>query len=650
MSADSGELARVLESLVRRAPTAFLVVGADGAVHFANEAASALFGVGVAEIASSPLSRWLPDLRGDFDRPLAGIETEVMSGSGDRVAVEATLVPVDDGEGRAWILLQDITRRRGLEGSIRSHADELERMVTTRSKTLEEVRHRHRRLYEHAPILDFEIDSEGAIASANRKAYLSLGVPFDKLVGVPLAEVVTPDGREELRAAMENGRNGLSTPFEAKLRCADGSSLDVLFHLLPDDVTSRGSSRLLGLDVTARRDAERLVDQSLDLAEAQRARMERILRGIGEAVVVTDPDGQVRLMNGIAEKLLGIEEKWAFGRDLFSEQRDTRFVDAWAAFRGGEEDVYSTELSTETPGTTLAATLSRIRTSEGRPAGTVAVLRDVSRERRDEGRKREFVSNLAHELRGPLASIRGFASSILRGERVTPEEARRYIGIVEKEAERLGRIAEDLLALSRLDSGRDVLRHQIADAHQVMTAVEEAYGAKSKERGIEFEARADSGAGLFDVEKIRRAFDSIVQHALQSTPAGGRVQVGFRREEDRLVGSVRDTGRGYTNDELARLLEPEGFAGAGPSADTFSNLGLAIAKKLVQLHGGELTAESAPGEGATFRFWIPATPRSSAAGAPRRAPRESSREATRVASPPTGPAPTAFADALIDDV
>ncbi len=591
MSATPTDLARVLETIASRSPYAHLIVGPNGRIEHANITASILLGLDADEIAGTALVRWVPGFRAERDRPISGVETEVVTAQSDRIPVEIALTPLDDGESRAWITLHDITRRRGLEGSVRSHAEELEKVVTSRARSLAALHQRLRTLYDVAPILDFTIDSEGAISSANRKAFLSLGVAIDKLIGVPLLEVVLPDQRVALQAALNAARTEGSAPFETKLRSADGATLDVLFHSTPDEAGSRGSMRLLGLDLTARREAERLVDQSLDLAESQRARMERILRGIADGIVVMDADGQVRLMNGIAESLLGVEERFAFGRDLFADQRDARFVEAWTKFAGGDDDVLRAELASEgRESRALAVTISRIRTAEGRTAGSVVVLRDATTQRAADQKSRELLLDVAQGLRSSIASIRGFTGALVRDENASQATIRRFLGLLAKEANRVHRTIEHLVALARLDVGRDPLNVQEASFLKVFADVENSFAPGARVRGILLEVHPGDvdGRGRFDAEKVRRIIDLLVNGAMKRSTTGGSVRVELRRDDVRFEVTVRDTGTAFASAEID--LDP------------------VLVRRLVTLHGGGFEQELPPGGGNVSRFWIPADP------------------------------------------
>jgi PAS domain S-box-containing protein len=357
------------------------------------------------------------------------------------------------------------------------------------------------------------------------------------------------------------------------------------------------------------------VDQSLDLAEAQRSRMERILRGIGECLVVTDPDGQIRLMNKLAEEALGVSESLAFGRDLFGEQRDESFRTKWRAFidGSGERD---RALWEKGDGRVYLATFSRIRTAEGRPAGCVAVMADATQERQADRVKRDFVANLTNELRTPLASIRGFIGTVLRGENRTRENDARFLLMIEKECERLQQLLEDLRSLASLEAGGEPLDAKSADFVEILRQANATFESTARERSVALEMRGgdENGSGVFDAEKIRRVLDNLVGNALKFTQAGGSVTVWFRRDGNRLECAVRDTGPGIEPHRLEGLFDRLDSVAASTGSPWGTGLGLHVARGLVQLHGGEIVAESRLGEGSTFRFWIPEAPPTNARG------------------------------------
>lgn len=597
------DLIRTLELIARRATDAFLVVSADRTIESANPAASLLLGVENAALHGASLSRWIPAFAGPLDRPLAAWETEIISQTSDRIPVELAIAPIDDGTGRAWVVLRDVTRRRGLEGSVRKHAEELERMVMARARALDDLHRRYRSLYDMAPILDFEIDSQGAISSANRKAFLTIGVAIEKLIGVPISDLVIPSRRETFRSAIGKARGGSPDPIETNLRGGDGTARDIIFHAVQDDVQRPGSLRLLGLDVTSHRESERLVDQGLELAEAQRARMERILRGVAQGIAMMDADGQIRLMNGIAEKLLSMEEKWAFGRDLFREHEDSRFAEEWNAYFDGTEEVLSTEIRSGGPnGMRISCTISRIRTPDGHPAGFVALLQDRTQKRRVEESRSARWRETLDEMRAPVTAIKSFAPTLAKTEGL-PREAQNLAALLTKEAERLADLLEEIQTLSRLDLGREGLNFRRGNFARLVKDAVAAESAAAGARAIRFKAIGweDDCPAHFDVETMRIVLHRILEFALRLTFDGRSIELRLAREDQRSICTIRTAGRSISQQELEVVGNCfEAPAGSGPAAER----GLTLAHRILQLHGGDIELESLP-TGASIRVVIP---------------------------------------------
>jgi PAS domain S-box-containing protein len=598
----NADLIRATELIARRATDAFLVVSADRMIESANPQASLLFATDTGALRGTPLSRWVPELIAALDRPLAAWETEALSHASDRIPVELAIIPIDDGSGRAWVVLRDITRRRGLEGSIRHHAEELERIVTARLRALDDLHRKYRTLYDQAPILDFEIDSEDAISSANRKAFLSVGVAVEKLIGVPIADLVTPSRRESFRDAIAKVRRGSTEPIETNLRGNGGSTLDIIFHVVQDDGHRPGSLRLMGLDVTAHRESERLVDQGLELAEAQRARMERILRGVAQGIAVMDVDGQIRLLNETGEKLLGMEEKWAFGRDLFKEHEDARFSEEWCDFIEGAEEMLSTEIrSGGSSGSRISCSVSRIRTPEGRPAGFVALLQDRTQESRAQESSSDRWRRTIDELRVPITAIRSVAPSLVRAEGLS-RETQTLASLLEKETERLAGALEDIQLHSRLETGREGLNLRRVSFARLVTDALAAESAAAGGRAIRFEISGidQECPAQLDVETMRIVLQGILQFAVQLTFDGRAIEVKIGQDDRRYACTIRASGRAISpqeTDVVRKGLEPR--LGAAPA-----ERGLSLARRILQLHQGEIELENRTG-GAWIRISIP---------------------------------------------
>jgi two-component system phosphate regulon sensor histidine kinase PhoR len=221
--------------------------------------------------------------------------------------------------------------------------------------------------------------------------------------------------------------------------------------------------------------------------------------------------------------------------------------------------------------------------------------------------RRDFVSNVSHEIRSPLASIRGFAQ-ILRDEELSPEQRRGYLEIIERESDRLSRLGDSLLKLSALDSGtQDIKRLEFrldAQLRSVIVACEPLWRAK----GIGVEAELEPLIVAADEELLRQVWDNLLHNAIKFTQTGGRIDVSCRAEREDAIVVIADTGIGIAAEDIAFVFDRFFKADRSRSfAQSDGNgLGLSIAQRIVERHGGRLLVESdGLGKGATFRACIP---------------------------------------------
>ncbi len=229
--------------------------------------------------------------------------------------------------------------------------------------------------------------------------------------------------------------------------------------------------------------------------------------------------------------------------------------------------------------------------------------------------RQEFISNVSHEIQSPLTSIGGFARA-LHDEHLSPEQRLAYLEIIETESERLSKLSDNLLRLTALEAERPPLqpRNYRLDVQlrRVILAAEPQWQAKDIDMGVE----ADHLTVLADEALMEHVFANLVHNAVKFTPDGGSIRVRAEREGDALVIEVKDSGIGISPDDQERIFER--FFKADRSRERSlggSGLGLALAKKIVELHGGRIGVTSQPGHGATFRVALPETASGGAANA-----------------------------------
>jgi signal transduction histidine kinase len=236
--------------------------------------------------------------------------------------------------------------------------------------------------------------------------------------------------------------------------------------------------------------------------------------------------------------------------------------------------------------------------------GSVTTLLDVSEIRRLEQVRRDFVANVSHELKTPLTSIRGFAETLIEDDPPDPLR-RQFLDLVRKNTLRLQRLVDDLLDLSRLESGGWQAEANPVDVALTAREAWQAFDAAAREKGVAFELYGDALA-RGDDQGLSQIFQNLFDNALRYTPAGGRIRVSVRELDGVASVEVTDTGSGIPARSLPRIFER--FYRVDPARSREAGgtgLGLAIVRHLVQSMGGEAMAESELGRGTTIRFTLP---------------------------------------------
>jgi two-component system phosphate regulon sensor histidine kinase PhoR len=252
-------------------------------------------------------------------------------------------------------------------------------------------------------------------------------------------------------------------------------------------------------------------------------------------------------------------------------------------------------------GTTLAA---------GGETGAVIVLRDMTRMRRLEDVRRDFVANVSHELKTPVTSIKGFVETLLDGAIQEPEQARRFLEIIAKHTDRLNAIIEDLLSLSRLeeDSDRRRISFQRERLLPILKAAAELAKVKADEKKISITISCDEQqAAKVNSILLEQAVLNLIDNAIKYSEPGDEIKVAAWQQDNTVLISVEDRGSGIATEHLERIFERFYVVDKGRSRKLGgTGLGLAIVKHIAQVHGGSVTVKSALGKGSTFTIHLPA--------------------------------------------
>jgi len=371
-------------------------------------------------------------------------------------------------------------------------------------------------------------------------------------------------------------------------------------------------------------DMAREVAATIAALRVERERLEAILRGMVEGVLVTDLVGRVALMNERARELLGLPAGHdGAGRPLVEVARQPQVSETLRALAAGSA-VISRDLTLDgAERTTLQVNGARLCGPDGQPFGYVLVLHDVSELRRLEVIRRDFVANVSHELRTPLTAMKGYAETLLGPAGDDRETRRRFLSVIDRHSERLGRLIDDLLTLSDLELGRSPLRLGMVAVAPAVEDVLQILSDPAARGGVELGARIDPATPALeaDADRFRQVLINLVDNAIKYTSGGGRVfvratAVRGAEHEGMVEIAVEDTGVGIPAQDLPRLTERFFRVDKGRSrALGGTGLGLAIVKHIVQAHGGELGITSAVGRGTTVRVLWPAAMPSRPAGA-----------------------------------
>lgn len=225
-------------------------------------------------------------------------------------------------------------------------------------------------------------------------------------------------------------------------------------------------------------------------------------------------------------------------------------------------------------------------------------------------RRRELLANVSHDLRTPLASMQGYLETLLlRHGTLPPEEERMYLEIAAKHSERLGKLVGDLFQLTKLEAHDLQARPEAFPVSELAQDVAQKFQLAAQKRGIALGCRFDEGLPPVraDIGMIERVLENLIENALRHTPRGGAVRIEVEAAGGRVGVRVADTGRGIPQEELAGVFERYYRVDRGEFADaSHAGLGLAISRRIVELHGGSIRVESTLGAGTTFSFDLPA--------------------------------------------
>jgi len=335
----------------------------------------------------------------------------------------------------------------------------------------------------------------------------------------------------------------------------------------------------------------------------ERDRMATILSNIDDAIFMVNGNGKITAMNRAAESIFQISEGKALGHTFIEIVRDhelNRLLQRCLSTR--KQQTGAVEIKPK------KQFLGVVATPLSGDGGCLAHIQDLTELRRLEMIRQDFISNISHELRTPIASVKALAETLNEGAVEDPSVAKDFLSRINAEADKLAQMVQELGELSRIESGEAPLQiRSINIAEAIGHAVDRLRAqADRAELKLDIDSTPTLPEVLADEARVEQVLVNLIHNAIKFTPSGGRISISAKAKDNDIMVSVADTGIGIPPDDLPRIFErfykaDKSRTGGG------TGLGLAIAKHIAEAHGGRIWAESVEGKGSNFNFTLPLT-------------------------------------------
>ncbi len=396
----------------------------------------------------------------------------------------------------------------------------------------------------------------------------------------------------------------ISHPLEEMKQLAKAFSRGELGYRLPV-----GHNEEIGSLAEAMNQMAAKLDDRFRLILQQRNEQEAILSSMVEGVLAVDTEERVISMNDATSQIFSIEDQPLVGRSLQETVRNTDLHNFVARTLNSETPIEGEIVTHDYGGRFLQAHGTPLLDGDSNRIGALVVLNDVTRLRRLENIRRDFVANVSHELKTPITSIKGFVETLLDGALNSPKDSERFLQIVAKQTDRLNNIIEDLLSLSRIEQDADKAKIELQKIYlrDVVNTAIECCEQKALEKNIHLNTSCMNGLqAKVNHPLLEQALVNLVDNAIKYSEPESEVRVSVTSNEYELQINVEDQGCGIEQKHLARLFERFYRVDKARSRKLGgTGLGLAIVKHIAQAHGGRITVESIAGKGSKFTLHIP---------------------------------------------
>lgn len=383
-----------------------------------------------------------------------------------------------------------------------------------------------------------------------------------------------------------------------------------------ESLVARGEDELSLLEKNLNEMSRRIREKVRETV-AEKEKAESILKCMIEGVLVVDTRGSLILINDNAREMFQLPP----ARDLhgvslseISRHPEMKRLLAEVLACDCSAQCFSSEIGLD-EGRWFRVNAVSLKAADEKALGYILVFHDVTELKRLETVRADFVANVSHELRTPLTAIRGYTETLLQSPPPDPKDAEHFLGIIYRHSERLGRLIDDLLALSDLESGKIRVAAQKLQAGELIGRVLEIFQEQARKKELQLSQKVQSGLPpiLGDSDRLQQLLINLIDNALKYTPIGGRVLVSAslvspgNHHPSMVEIAVADTGSGIPEKDLPRLTERFYRVDKARSQELGgTGLGLAIVKHIVQAHHGQLKIESRIQKGTTVRVSLPA--------------------------------------------
>lgn len=343
-------------------------------------------------------------------------------------------------------------------------------------------------------------------------------------------------------------------------------------------------------------------EEQFNALNKERAMLSAVLDHMTDGVLIVNDSGSVELLNTAAEKLFKIKNNEAIGRSVNEMMHHYSLGEVWEKIKDGGSETITIEMGTEHK----YLQITGIDLEKDLPGRAMLLFEDLTQTHKLEIIRRDFVSNISHELRTPITGIKAISETLLDGAMDDPPAARRFLVRLDNEVDNLIQIVNELLELSRIEAGRSNFEFQRLNPCELINNAVERMTLQAEKAGVILTQDCPEGLSpiFADPTRIAQVFLNLIHNAIKFTPDGGHIHLTAWKNDNEVVFMVQDDGVGIEKKDLKRIFE-RFFKADRARSGGGTGLGLSISRHIVEAHGGQIWAESEENAGSKFLFTLP---------------------------------------------